>query len=638
MSKEIALVEGCGSTNDPEVLESLKSRYLFIPYPSSSDEDDADDADNNYFTSLSIFGNRDVDGPESPLPPSFSNLMVDPNIIDPHMIKEKIISALKILKFRDQRVLVQFWSPVVVRNRWLLTTWDQPFGLGVVDKGLYSHRLKSELHAIVIDGEHREELAPPGRVFSKKLPEWCLDVHSGDTCSDVYGYIDLPVFESGGDLCVGIIEIITSSSNYVDYAFEVQNVSSALEKQRLKSPNALVHPRYYVVEDSRKHELDGIHNLLKSVCVDHNLPLAQTWAVSECSSYVSNSGNIEQSCSTFSRSCIGKVCMSTTELPFYVQDLSKWEFREACKDHHLEKSRGVVGKSLASRRASFCVNVTELEEHDYPLAPLAHMCGLTSCLAIYLKSIDFDVEYVLEFFLDPSNTNEEGLQGLMETIKQQIQSTFGIKLDITLTSFPEVIGEFTLNWNVDSQRFPVTFLTEKGEAPLPESENAKQIGTHLQIGVPLLEKGVEDSDLNSGTIKRKNNANFKGVRRKRKSAESSFSYEEIEKHFGKTMDAAAADLKISRSTLKRVCRELGIPRWPYKIGPDKNNIQSDSITNGDGRTITPVFEASSEKQLGTTNKATETGNHSFTVVSNMSKQSCRMDVQSPNYKSDGSIS
>ncbi|KAJ0817870.1 hypothetical protein HanLR1_Chr00c0407g0748981 [Helianthus annuus] len=152
--------------------------------------------------------------------------MVDQNIFDTYMIKEKIASVLKDLKFREQHVLVQFWSPVPVRKRWLLTTWDQPFGLGL-------YRKKSELCPIVADLEHREKLGSPGRVYIHKLPEWSLDVH---TSYNIHGYINLPVFESSSDSCVGVLEIITSSS-YADFAFEVEEVARTLKTQNLKSPN-----------------------------------------------------------------------------------------------------------------------------------------------------------------------------------------------------------------------------------------------------------------------------------------------------------------------------------------------------------------------------------------------------------------
>ena len=164
-------------------------------------------------------------------------MMVDLNFIDPQMIKEKIISVLSALSFRESHVLVQFWSPVIVRNRCLLMTLDQPFGIGVVDEALYLYRLESERRMFVVDGEHREELGPPGRVYCQKQSEWSVDVHmlqtrqfvqDLDACYKIHGYINLPVFEPDSGCCVGVLELITSSS-YVDYAFEVLEVSRALK-------------------------------------------------------------------------------------------------------------------------------------------------------------------------------------------------------------------------------------------------------------------------------------------------------------------------------------------------------------------------------------------------------------------------
>lgn len=166
-----------------------------------------------------------------------SNATVDQNITDPQIIKEKVTAALKVLSFRESRVLVQFWSPVAIRKRSLLTTLDQPFGLGVVDEGLYLYRLESEQRVFVVDGEHREELGPPGRVYRQKLPEWSLDVRGLSTrqsvqdwaaCYNIHGYVDLPVFEPRSGTCVGVLEVLTSSK-YVDYAFEVRQISRALK-------------------------------------------------------------------------------------------------------------------------------------------------------------------------------------------------------------------------------------------------------------------------------------------------------------------------------------------------------------------------------------------------------------------------
>ncbi|PWA85640.1 NIN-like protein [Artemisia annua] len=231
-----------------KVFDALKSRYPILSKPPA----DAGRLDNDgrYLTRLWVFGIRELDDDHDPqhslLPDSFSKLMIDLNTIDPQKIQEKLISALSALSFRDQHVLVQFWSPATVRNRCVLTTWDQPFALGVVDdEGLYSYRMDSELRAFVVDREHREELGPPARVYSQKLPEWSFDIQTLptrqfvqylDASYNIHGYILLPVFEPDSERCVGVLELVISS-NYVDFAFEVEEVSRALKEENLKSPN-----------------------------------------------------------------------------------------------------------------------------------------------------------------------------------------------------------------------------------------------------------------------------------------------------------------------------------------------------------------------------------------------------------------
>ena len=282
-------------------------------------------------------------------------------------------------------------------------------------------------------------------------------------------------------------------------------------------------------DERRRHELAGISKVLKTICDILNIPLAQSWALSGYSSVVANSGNLEQSCSSFNKSCIGKVCMSTSGLPFYVRDLRMWEFHKACRERHLEKSQGVVGRSFSSCGTWFCRDVTELDEDDYPLVPFARMSGLTSCLAIYLKSSERDIEYVIEFFLPARSADEADLQRLMKTVKQQIKNTSCMQLDIMLAL--QVIGGVPFNWNLESSPSPITLLSEKEEDMENEPSNSVASGKSQSV-ITSLKKAVGESDINP--VKK---------RRKRKRSESLISFEEIEKHFGKTMDEAAAILR-----------------------------------------------------------------------------------------------
>jgi hypothetical protein len=146
------------------------------------------------------------------------------------------------LTFREQHVIVQFWSPAHVvgsNNHQVLTTMDQPFGLGVITEQLTSYRKESHHNLYVVDNDHEEEeLSPPARVFRRRLPEWTLDVANYSSKQfpqkdsairrDLHGYLALPVVDLFTSSCVGVLEILTSSK-YISYAHEIQQVQSALK-------------------------------------------------------------------------------------------------------------------------------------------------------------------------------------------------------------------------------------------------------------------------------------------------------------------------------------------------------------------------------------------------------------------------
>lgn len=148
-----------------------------------------------------------------------------------------IRTALKLLTFREQHVLVQFWSPRVIRKQQLLTTADQPFGLGVAHEELCLYRRVSEQNPVLVDKDNEEEdLLPLVRVFKQGLPEWTSDLLNyfpkswsprAISCN-LHGYLALPVFDLSLSLCVGVLELLTSSK-YTSFAFEVQQVHNALK-------------------------------------------------------------------------------------------------------------------------------------------------------------------------------------------------------------------------------------------------------------------------------------------------------------------------------------------------------------------------------------------------------------------------
>ncbi|KAJ0631072.1 putative PB1 domain-containing protein [Helianthus annuus] len=138
--------------------------------------------------------------------------------------------------------------------------------------------------------------------------------------------------------------------------------------------------------------------------------------------------NIEKSCSSFNTRCVGKVCMSTTTLPFHVQDLSMRPFFKACRERHLDSSCGLVGKALLTHGSCFCGDVTKLSEEEYPLVHNARMNRVTSCFAIYLCSIEDNDGYVLEFVLPPDIKDRGQVSNLVQTLKQNFAIGSGFEL------------------------------------------------------------------------------------------------------------------------------------------------------------------------------------------------------------------
>nr|XP_043614823.1 protein NLP7-like isoform X2 [Erigeron canadensis] len=354
-------------------------------------------------------------------------------------IEYKIRTVLKLLAFREQHVLVQFWSPCIVGNKQLLKSLHQPYGIGVVSEELCFYRRDSENNTFLVNKGHEEyNLSPPARVFSRELPEWSLDLihynpkdfplqESALRCN-LHGYLALPVFDSTTGLCVGVIELLTSFT-YVGYAFEVQQVHRALKTENLTSPQAYDSPTSKVPNERRQNKLDKISGILKTVCDTHSLPLAQTWAVSPTSTFVSHNKVIEKTCSSFDSRCIGKVCMSTTSLPYHVRDLDKWHFREACKQQHLDKFRGFVGRALLSHGSCYCQDVTELSEEEYPLVHNARISRLSSSFTIFLHSVEGDYdEFVLEFFLLLDNEDGRLVLNLVETLKHEVEVASAFEL------------------------------------------------------------------------------------------------------------------------------------------------------------------------------------------------------------------
>nr|GEX53989.1 hypothetical protein [Tanacetum cinerariifolium] len=528
------------------------------------------------------------------------------------------------------------------------------------------YRKDSERNVYVVDKDHEEEesTSPPARVFRQRLPEWTADITNykpkdfpQQECAircNLHGYLALPVFDSTTRLCVGVIELL-ASSKYTSFAYEVHQFQRALKSVNLTTKHAQDSPTLNVHNEHRDNDLEKIFSILKVVCETHRLPLAQTWAMSPFSSFTPHEQMLKKSCNSFNTRCLGKSCMSTAALPFYVQDLGLWRFREACREQHLDKSRGSVGRALLSHGSSFCEDVTKLSKEEYPLGSYAQMSGLTSCFAIFLHSVESNDGYVIEFFLSLNIEDVRYVQNLVQTLKENTEMASGIVLGDK--SPTQVVGPPTESTSLYLDRDPqstiITATTTR------KNKTLEMVSSDSESHVAVEAKTNSTQDMNQLSPKqdtfRNNNdgaitsteivvqeavttdiinavtrdiinavdgrdydnpsANntksllkndiitdveekSKPVKRGRKRKIDNLTMEAVRKHLGKPIDEAAKSLEGNRSTLKRFCRDNNMPSWPLP----KHNKKTVHVTDS---------KLSQSKRHGLSGKWWVCGKHSY---------------------------